>query len=64
MDMVSVMFDHDVDQEQNQSVEIWGGCPKKFGELADVGNKIPYELLCGISERVTRVYKSNSGEAN
>ena len=66
MDMVAIMFEGEFDplDLEDNSIEVWGSCPKNFVNFANVGDKIPYELLCGISDRVTRVYKNDFGESN
>ena len=58
MDMCMVDITHLPHVQIGDEVEIFG-CGQNVSELAALAGTIPYELLCGVSPRVPRVY---SGE--
>lgn len=59
MDMVFVAFDPSVATKikVNDVVDFWGHDPRDILEMAKEMKTIPYEIMCGISGRIPRVYK-------
>ena len=58
MDMTSILFaKSNQTLKTNDSVELWGSDRVYFSKLSEGSGKIPYELLCGLTDRVTRTYR-------
>ncbi|HLT22528.1 MAG TPA: alanine racemase [Bacteriovoracaceae bacterium] len=59
MDMLYVAFDPTIEGKIKASdrVEFWGHDPQDIIDMASVMKTIPYEIMCGISGRIPRVYK-------
>ncbi|HLW56912.1 MAG TPA: alanine racemase [Bacteriovoracaceae bacterium] len=59
MDMLFVAFEPSVEGKikSNDRVEFWSHDPQDITDMAHVMKTIPYEIMCGISGRIPRVYK-------
>lgn len=59
MDMMFLMFDRSVSGKikTGESVEIWNHDNRSIGELSLQMKTIPYHLMCGVTQRVPRIYK-------
>jgi alanine racemase len=59
MDMLFVAFDLSVEGKikVGDMVEFWSHDPQDIMEMAKDMKTIPYEIMCGISGRIPRVYK-------
>ncbi|MBF0297181.1 MAG: alanine racemase [Oligoflexia bacterium] len=58
MDMTALLFPTEAFEylTVGEKIIIWDHSPSKILKIADTHNIIPYEILCGISDRVPRVY--------
>ncbi len=58
MDMAQILFPLDVQNKikDGEKIIIWNEDSNCFLNLSQQANHIPYEILCGISSRVPRVY--------
>ncbi|MBF0359561.1 MAG: alanine racemase [Oligoflexia bacterium] len=58
MDLMALLFPTEAHNHFNagDTVLIWDHTPNKILSIADEHRVIPYEILCGISDRVPRVY--------
>ena len=50
----------DSDVKAGDEVTVWGKGEISLDKIADKLYTIPYELMCGVSKRVPKVYKENS----
>jgi alanine racemase len=59
MDMMFLMFDSSVagKLKSGDQIEIWNHDNRVIGELAVSMKTIPYHLMCGVSNRIPRIYK-------
>lgn len=59
MDMAFIQFDPDVEGKisLNDLVEIWGHDNTRILEFATQNKTHPYQVMCGISGRIPRIYK-------
>lgn len=59
MDMAFVAFPPAVAGkfEEDEAVEIWNHDPRSISDLSARMKTIPYQLMCGISGRIPRIYK-------
>lgn len=59
MDMAYIVFDPKVEGKikVDDKIEIWGNDNRVITDLATQMKTIPYQLMCGISSRIPRVYK-------
>lgn len=59
MDMAFIQFDLEVQDKisQNDHVEIWNHDNKRILEFATQNKTHPYQVMCGISGRIPRIYK-------
>jgi alanine racemase len=55
MDMIAIDLEGALDARVGDNVTLWGG-PLPVERMADCAGTIPYELVCGISQRVTVEY--------
>jgi alanine racemase len=63
MDMTLIMFEKELDKfKSSEFVELWGSDQAVFSKFASSGGVLSYELLCGLSERVNRLYQKCSRE--
>ncbi len=58
MDMTHVLFPSAAQKtlKKGQELELWGACQETFLTLAQQVKTIPYEILCGLSPRLPRIY--------
>lgn len=60
MDMFQLLFEDEKTQiDIGQEIKIWDHCPEEFVRVVNESESIPYEFLCHLNPRVTRVYHSN-----
>lgn len=59
MDMAFVAFHPSVEGKfkEDELIEIWGHHDQHLSDLAAQMKTIPYQLMCGISSRIPRIYK-------
>lgn len=58
MDMTLIMFkDGNYSKKSQEFISIWENDPALFSNLSSCAGILDYELLCGLSDRVSRVYK-------
>jgi alanine racemase len=59
MDMMFVIFDKSVAGKikTNDSVEFWNHDNRVINELALQMKTIPYQMMCGLTNRIPRIYK-------
>ncbi len=59
MDMIFLMFDPSASGKikAGDSIEIWNHDNKVINELALQMKTIPYQLMCGLTNRIPRIYK-------
>jgi alanine racemase len=59
MDMAYLIFNQNAQGQiqENESIEIWNHDPRIICEMANQMKTHPYQLMCGITNRVPRIYK-------
>jgi alanine racemase len=59
MDMMFIMFDSSVSGKlkAGESIEIWNNDNRVICEMAHSMKTIPYHLMCGVTNRIPRIYK-------
>jgi len=59
MDMMFLMFDTSVNGKlkAGDSIEIWNNDNRVINDLAVSMKTIPYQLMCGVTNRIPRIYK-------
>jgi alanine racemase len=59
MDMMFLMFDTAVSGKLKvgDSIELWNHDNRVIGNLATAMKTIPYQLMCGVTNRIPRIYK-------
>lgn len=59
MDMIYLAFDPSVEGKikEDDEIEIWGHDSTRILDMAAQMKTIPYQIMCGISARIPRIYK-------
>jgi alanine racemase len=59
MDMAFIQFDPEAEKniKHENVIELWSHDNKMITDIAIQNNTIPYQLMCGISGRIPRIYK-------
>ena len=61
MDMINLDLTDCPDAQVGDEVTLWGGGGLAVEEIARQAGTIPYDLLCGITQRVLRLETDETG---